>query len=196
MKAGGSERLKGYDVLLTAFTRLMAKGPDSLGLDAATLRDFYDQALPRVYGYFLHRCGGSVQVAEDLTQDTFLAAARELNRGRRIETPIAWIYGIAQHKLLDHYRRQARAERHLTVELDGEHEELALDVGDEDSRERAVAALASVATPQRAALVLCYLDGFSPAEVAAELGKSVAAVNSLLQRGRASFKRAYGEVST
>ena len=43
-------------------------------------------------------------------------------------------------------------------------------------------------------LVLCYLDGFTAAEVGDELGKSTAAVHSLLERGRESFKRAYLEV--
>jgi Sigma-70, region 4 len=50
-----------------------------------------------------------------------------------------------------------------------------------------LAALSAVAASQRAALVLCYLDGFSVPEVAAALGKSTAAVHSLLERGRASF---------
>jgi DNA-directed RNA polymerase specialized sigma24 family protein len=38
---------------------------------------FYDQALPRVHGYFFYRCGGSARVAEDLTQERFLAAVVE-----------------------------------------------------------------------------------------------------------------------
>jgi RNA polymerase sigma-70 factor (ECF subfamily) len=155
-------------------------------------RAFYDEALPRVYGYFLHRCGGSVQVAEDLTQDTFIAAVSELKKGRRVATPIAWIYGIARHKLLDHYRRQERAESPVAFEADELASELVVP-DDARARERAVTALASVAASQRAALVLCYVDGFSMAETAALMGKSVEAVESLLARGRQSFKRAYEE---
>jgi DNA-directed RNA polymerase specialized sigma24 family protein len=41
--------------------------------------------------------------------------------------------------------------------------------------------------------VLCYVDGFSVAEAATVLGTSVEAVESLLARGRQSFKRAYEE---
>jgi RNA polymerase sigma-70 factor, ECF subfamily len=86
-----------------------------LALDPGSFRAFYDDALPRVYGYFLHRCGGSVPVAEDLTQETFLAAVAELKKDKRVATPVAWIYGIARHKLLDHYRRQEGADRPLVV---------------------------------------------------------------------------------
>src|SRR5262249_4239937 len=105
-------------------------------------RAFYDDALPRVYGYFRHRCGGSVRVAEDLTQETFLAAVSELKKGRRVGAPIAWIYGIARHKLLDHYRRQEGAEPPVAFEAD----ELGDDVvvpDDARAHERAVTALAS-----------------------------------------------------
>jgi RNA polymerase sigma-70 factor (ECF subfamily) len=159
-------------------------------------RAFYDDSLPRVYGYFLHRCGGSVQVAEDLTQETFLAAVSELKKGRTVVTPVAWIYGIARHKLLDHYRRQERARRELTLAWNEEEVEDDLVVPDDEvARERAVTALASVAASQRMALVLCYVDGFSVTETAALLGKSVEAVESLLARGRQSFKRTYREGS-
>jgi RNA polymerase sigma-70 factor, ECF subfamily len=184
-------------MLVIAFMQLPAQEAEEeapLGLDPESFRAFYDDALPRVYGYFLHRCGGSVPVAEDLTQDTFLAAVAELKKERRVKTPAAWIYGIARHKLLDHYRRQERDERSVRaareVEVGGEV--LVVDDSD-DGRERAIAALASVAPTQRAALVLCYVDGFSASEAAAMLDRSVEAVESLLARGRQGFRQAYLE---
>jgi RNA polymerase sigma-70 factor (ECF subfamily) len=166
-------------------------------LDAtlAAFTAFYELVLPRVYGYFLHRCGGSVQVSEDLTQETFLAAVAELKKGKLVRTPIAWIFGIARHKLLDHYRRQERSERGLELTgLTDQIEDPLVVADDEDAHERATAALGSVAASQRAALVLCYVDGFSVRETAGILGKGEEAVESLLARGRASFRRAYAGV--
>jgi RNA polymerase sigma-70 factor (ECF subfamily) len=177
------------EISAPAAERALDTSPDAF-------RAFYEEALPRVYGYFLHRCGGSVQVAEDLTQETFLAAVAELKKGQRVRAPIAWIYGIARHKLLDHYRGQERLERGLG--LAGQADELEDELvvpDDEEARERATAALASVAASQRAALVLCYVDGFSVREAACILGKGEEAVESLLARGRASFKRAYLEAA-
>jgi RNA polymerase sigma-70 factor, ECF subfamily len=165
-----------------------------LGLDAGSFGRFYEDALPRVYGYFVHRCGGSAATAEDLTQDTFLAAVAELKKERRVVTPTQWIYGIARHKLLDHYRRQERQDRPFTVTTTLEEPDDELIIEDEQrARDGAVAALAAVAASQRAALVLCYVDGYSVPEAAQLLGKSVEAVESLLARGRQSFKRAYRE---
>lgn len=173
-------------------TTLMALPREDEGLaplDATTFPAFYAEALPRIYGYFLHRCGGSVAVAEDLTQEAFVAAVAELRGGRRVDAPLPWLYGIARHKLVDHYRRESRLGRTLSSLTVTE-----LSDGDRSGveRERTSLALAAVPAAQRAVLVLCYLDGFTAAEIATALGKSRAAVHSLLERGRASFKRAYG----
>jgi RNA polymerase sigma-70 factor (ECF subfamily) len=179
-------------VFPTVFTTLANPGVKPLGLDPDAFRAFYEDALPRIYGYLLHRSGGNPGLAEDLTQETFLAAVSELKKGRCIETPLPWVYGIARHKLLDHYRRQARTERSLTVDIPlGDDPELDQDAL--DTRNRVTTALAAVATSQRTTLVLHHLYGFSVLEVAGVLGKSVEAVESLLARGRASFKRAYRE---
>jgi len=163
-----------------------------LRADPESLRSFYGETLPAVYGYLLHRCGGSAATAEDLTQETFLAAVAELRKGCEIDNPPAWVIGIARHKLLDHYRREARSER--MVELpDGDGGDLP-DDHDGEARDRTIAALALVPPAQRAALVLRHLDGYSVPEVAGLLGRSVEAVESLLARGRSSFRRAYVEV--
>ena len=178
---------------LSAISETKPTRPRPLGPDPDSFRSFYDAMLPQVYGYLLHRCSGSVSTAEDLTQETFLAAVAELRKGREIDNPPAWVIGIARHKLLDHYRRQARVERVVTLD-DDEGADLPADRG-EAAREQTVAALALVPAAQRAALVLRHLDGYSVPEVAGLLGRSVEAVESLLARGRVSFRRAYLEVS-
>jgi RNA polymerase sigma-70 factor (ECF subfamily) len=179
-----------------ASMELLVEETRALDPDPEAFSGFYEEALPRVYGYFLHRCGGSVPLAEDLTQETFLAAVAELKKGRRVEAPIRWIYGIARHKLLDHYRRRERLEHAPALIPDVDQDETSLDENALDAHDRAVAALAAVAASQRAVLVLCYLDGFSVQEIASALGKSTAAVHSLLERGRASFKSAYLETAS
>jgi RNA polymerase sigma-70 factor, ECF subfamily len=79
--------------------------------DPEVFRAFYEETLPGIYGYFLHRCGGMDSIAEDLTQETYLAAVRELRRGREVDNPTGWLYGIARHKLLDYYRQAGEIQR-------------------------------------------------------------------------------------
>jgi RNA polymerase sigma-70 factor (ECF subfamily) len=145
-----------------------------------------------VYGYLRARCGGSVSVAEDLTQETFTAAVRWINEGGRVDAPLPWVVGIAKRKLLDHFRREERLQRRLVLAWDAGRAEDPPPWSN-SMRELAIAALAAVPVAQRAALTLRYLDGCSVQEVATELGKSIHATESLLARGRESFKRAYAE---
>ena len=44
--------------------------------DQAGFRDWYELALPRVYRYLLARCGGDADLAEELTQQTFVEGVR------------------------------------------------------------------------------------------------------------------------
>jgi RNA polymerase sigma-70 factor, ECF subfamily len=162
-----------------------------LTLDRHGFAEVYEQSLPAIYGYFLHRCGGSAATAEDLTQETFVAAVAELRRGTGVQRPLPWLYGIARHKLLDHYRRNERAAQRLSDDPQIDPRDTSLD--DESSRGRAIEVLARIAPAQRAALVLRHMDGLSVPEVAAELGRSVEATESLLSRGRESFRRAFRE---
>ena len=62
-----------------------------------------------------------------------------------------------------------------------------------DQRDRVLAALDRLPATQRAALLLAYADGLSVREIGRTLGRSEKAVESILTRGRAGFRSAYGE---
>ncbi|MEA2528809.1 MAG: hypothetical protein QOG89_453 [Thermomicrobiales bacterium] len=180
----------------TAVAMAVSQYEGTLG-DPAAFGDFYDETLPRIYGFFLHRVGGNVGAAEDLTQETYLSAVRELKRGRIGADPVRWLFGIARHKLLDHYRRQGRDQGFVVPWYDGIENDvslLSLDPDLDGDRARVVDALGRLPTDQQAVMALRYLDGWSVPEVASALGRSVHAVESLLARGRAGFKRALSEV--
>ena len=153
----------------------------------------YRRALPQVYGYLLPRCGSAV-VAEDLTAETFMAAVAAVRQGRAPvgEVTVAWLVGVARHKLADHWRRTAREHRGLAaVAVLAEDAD---DPWDEHlDAQVAHAALARLPGPQRAALTLRYLDGLPVVEVAKYLGRSEHATETLLVRARAALRRIYRE---
>ena len=152
------------------------------------LLELYDEALPHVYGYLLARCGDRT-VAEDLTAETFLAAVAAIRKPDVPALSIAWLIGVARHKLADHWRRAEREERGLRV-LDGEPMcEDPWDVAVDVIRARAV--LAELGAHHRAALTLRYLDGLPVGEVASHLGRTLHATEALLVRARNAFRRAY-----
>lgn len=151
----------------------------------------YRAALPQVYGYLLPRCG-SVAVAEDLTAETFMAAVVAVGQGQLREVTVAWLIGVARHKLVDHWRRVARERRGLAA-VEQEPDD-ADDPWDEVlDTQAAHSALLRLSVPQRLALTLRYLDGLSVPEVAEHLGRSVHATETLLVRARAALRRVYEE---
>ena len=152
----------------------------------------YRVALPQVYGYLLPRCG-SVAVAEDLTAETFTAAVAACRQGTLPEVTVAWLIGVARHKLVDHWRRQAREQRNLTT-FEEDAEALDDPWGDWLDAEAAHAALARLSAQHRMALTLRYLDGLPVAQVAEHVGRSVHATETLLVRARAALRRVYENV--
>lgn len=162
--------------------------------DPREFRAFYDRALPQVYSYLINRCGGVRALAEDLTQETFEAAIKTIGNGNGTAVSVAWLIGVARHKILDHYRRTGREDRKLSRFSDqtSEPDELLVWEG-EASRDKALAALELLPSNQRSAMVLRYFDDLSVPDIAKAMRKSVHAVESLLARGREGFKRFYLE---
>ena len=155
----------------------------------AALLALYDVALPQVYGYLLPRCGGPA-VAEDLTAETFLAAVDAVQRKTVPTITVAWLVGVARHKLVDHWRRVGREERRVAAVASAVSEsddpwDAVLDA----SRARSV--LDELGPHHRAVLSLRYLDGLSVPEVADVLGRTVHATEALLVRAREAFRRTY-----
>lgn len=149
------------------------------------LIDLYDAALPDVYGYLLSRCGSAV-IAEDLTSETFLAAVDAVKRGAVDELTVAWLIGVARHKLVDHWRRHGRERELPEPPTDA--------VDDWDVRLDQLAAhatLAELGPHHRSALTLRYLDGLPVREVAACLGRTEGATEVLLVRAKAAFRARY-----
>ena len=153
---------------------------------STAVMELYELGVHDVYGYLVRRCMNAA-TAEDLTAETFLAAARAAHMGAT-ELNVPWLIGTARHKLIDHWRRDTRQREAL--------EEL-WDAGDEvdDSNEPVEAmhvhhVLAELPPHHRAALTLRYMDGLPVPAVAAHLDRSIHATESLLVRAKASYRHA------
>jgi RNA polymerase sigma-70 factor (ECF subfamily) len=148
--------------------------------DTGPVAAIYHRALPHVYGYLLSRCG-DVSLAEDLAAETFMAAVDGAAKPDPPLITVPWLIGVARHKLADHWRRSAREESTRAAATQARAGAALDDPWDEWlDTEAAYAALRSLSAPQRAALTLRYLDGLPVADVAAHLGRSLHATETLL----------------
>ena len=180
----------GTRVTITSGTpRELPQTLDALVRDPVAFRHWYDLTMPRVYRYLLARAG-EAWLAEELTQQTFVDALHNRRRFDGRSDVVTWLCAIGRNKLVDHYRRAGReADRHHR--LVAVHQDSAGPSTFEE-RDAIHSALAQLPHDQRLALIFRYLDQMTVREVASQLHRSEKATESLLSRGRESFRQAYG----
>ncbi len=117
--------------------------------------------------------------AEDIAQEAFLAAVRNLDRFDRKRPFGPWLHRIVVNRAIDWAR--ARALRRETAEAESSDE---FDTGDLGTFSEGVAAgLASLKPEHRAVIVLRYLLEYTPGEIAELLDVPRGTINSRLRRG-------------
>lgn len=159
----------------------------------ARLVALYDASMPEVYGYLASRCG-SATVAEDLTSETFLAAADAVDRAIVPDLTVGWLIGVARHKLVDHWRRREREDRLLAAV---ESEPSADDDPWDAQLDLLVAhrVLDRLGAHHRGALTLRYLDELPVRQVAECLDRTEGATEVLLVRARKAFRTVYDDLT-
>ena len=117
--------------------------------------------------------------AEDIAQEAFLAAVRNLDRFDRKRPFGPWLHRIVVNRSIDWAR--ARALRREAAEVESGDE---FDTGDLGTFSEGMAAgLASLNPEQRAVIVLRYLLEYTPGEIADLLDVPRGTINSRLRRG-------------
>lgn len=161
--------------------------------DAAAFAAIYDAYAPRVR-QFLRRQAVDAELAEELSQKTFMKIIEALPRYRQRGLPFgAWVFRVARNTLIDH-RRTA----HPAVSLDAADELPATrfsDAGDpafaaerDDDSIRLRAALDRLPADQREVLVYRFFAELSPAETASAMGRSCGAVRVLQHRALVNLR--------
>ena len=125
--------------------------------------------------------------AEDAAQQTFLSAYRGLLAGQEPREASAWLGTIARNEC--RARLRSRSTEPLTLVTEPSADETQREVGRRAEAEALCAALAELPPQQRDAIVLREFYGLSYMEVAAALGLTGAAVESLLFRSRRSLQQ-------
>ena len=160
--------------------------------DGQAVRWLLDEVAPVVYGFIYARVGGNQHMAEDLLQDTLLEAMRGAGTFRGEAAATTWACAIARRRLARFYeseRRRETAQRSLRLVPGGAGDPADALVNRQDEVVRALGRLPAL---QRQALVLKYMEDLSVEDIAKELNRGRIQVQSLLQRGRESLRRALG----
>ncbi len=129
----------------------------------------------------LRRMGAQGALADDLAQDSFLAAFEQIGEFRGEGTFQAWVKRIAARLYVKRWRKDARAAAMVpppeTPDAAGLGEGGAADRIDLDE------ALRALSHAERMCVCLCYGGGLSHAEAAAALNSPLGTVKSHVKRG-------------
>ncbi len=138
-----------------------------------------------VYQY-AYRLAGSVQDAEDLTQQVFLIAQRKIGQLRKIDAAGSWLFAILRNCFLrDRRRRRPILAGDLDLDVNLIPEEGLPERGDGDRLQQALNRLPDAF---RLVVVMFYFEEYSYREIADQLEMPIGTVMSRLARARGQLR--------
>lgn len=142
----------------------------------------------RLYAFVLGLLGDA-NAAEDVLQETNLAATERLEEAAGIADFSGWLFGVARHQVQEHRRRQARQRLRFSDDLvEVLADELAVATNDLPPRQRALrGCLDDLPSQQRDLILRRYDPGVSVQRLAADLNRTTAVISQTLYRIRLSL---------
>jgi RNA polymerase sigma-70 factor (ECF subfamily) len=156
--------------------------------DEAAFRLLVERHIDRAFGIAL-RLLGSRADAEDVVQDTMLKVWTHRGRWEHGRAKFStWLYRVVTNRCIDLHRRP----RTVNVDAVPEPADLKPDAISTMQREEVTklleTAMQRLPEQQRVAVILSYHENMSNGEIAEVMSTTVAAVESLLKRGRQQLR--------
>jgi len=149
-----------------------------------------------LYAYLHRRLAPRIELAEDLLHEVFVTAFESIDNLREPSALRSWLYGIARHKVEDHYRKVLRDAipsndtEAVASAVEADFEQL---LDDERLVQKIRHVMAELEEDYRTVLRWRYWEQRSTREMAAQLDRTVKAIERLLARARIQFKRRWNE---
>ena len=138
---------------------------------------------------FVRRHAASDSEAEEITQSVFAQAAARLDPVKPgSPPPLAWLYTVAQRRLIDAARRRTRM---ATLPLRAASEQAAQPEYGAEVAAALRKALAALPSAQREVVILRLVEGRRFAEIAERVGATEAACKMRFLRGLASVREVF-----
>ncbi|HJZ70262.1 MAG TPA: RNA polymerase sigma factor [Vicinamibacterales bacterium] len=167
---------------------------DVLRRDRKAAAEFVERYADRIFAYVSHRLAPNTDLVEDVVQEVFLVGLERLHTFGGHSPVLHWLLGIARHKVEDLFRARLRAPDAFP---DGDETspilstEPRFDESIDRSRvqERTRRILQRLPAAYSTALLWRYWESRSAREMAAQTGRTEKAIERLLARARAEFRR-------
>ncbi|MDT5014386.1 MAG: polymerase sigma-70 factor, subfamily [Mycobacterium sp.] len=161
----------------------------------ATFNGFYDEHAAALFRY-ARRLTGDAARAQDVVQETLIRAwqhpevASDSERSAR-----SWLFTVARHMIIDE-SRTLRFRREVSTPDDADAVERACPDGVNDALDRMLIgeALARLTSQHRAVIQRSYIQGWTTAQIAADLGIADGTVKSRLHYALRALRHALREM--
>lgn len=137
---------------------------------------------------FIYRYTRNREDAEDLTQDTFVKAFRNLHRYDSKYSFSTWLYTIARRTAYNHFRDRKPTEA-MEYDIAASSDTPDVEAAREDEKSWVWRAAQNLKPDFREALSLKYIDDLSIEEISKIMGKSQTNVKIILFRARNQLKK-------
>ena len=129
---------------------------------------------------------------DELVQDTFMSCLKHLPLFRGESSIWTWMVRIAQHEVADYYRRKYAKKVIQTLSV-SEIEDLPEIESSVEISYEVKSVLKKMSATSQELLQKKYIDRQRVASIAAEFGRSVKSIESLLFRARVEFRELYAK---
>ena len=153
---------------------------------------FYDQYVEKIYRFIFLKIN-SPEVSQDLTAETFTRFWKQLESATEIANPRAFVYSVARHLVIDHYRKG----KFETIEIENiqvqdqspnleQKEILSSDIKD------LKASLRNLSEDYQDAIIWYYLDEFTIAQISEMMNKTENATRVTIHRALNALRAQIG----
>lgn len=164
--------------------------------DASVFPELYEALSERLFAFFFYQTGSS-EIAEELTQDTFIKIFSKIDQLDDPKKFFGWIMTIARNEFKMMIEKAETRVKDLTIkEKEGDESMLdslpnSLDRESLQTLLEVRETLTKLDAEDRELILLADHQGLSYEEIAETLGVSVSATRSRLHRARDEFKKHY-----
>jgi RNA polymerase sigma-70 factor, ECF subfamily len=159
--------------------------------DRVAFGQLYDRYARMVHGILLARV--PPREVEDLVQEVFLAALRELHSLRDLSRFSAWLAAITRNRANDHYRKSGPEAALTEPVAEDQTESPASGHGGEQAASRILTVIRDLPEAYREPLILRLVEGMTGPEIAARTGLKHGSVRVNLCRGMQLLREKLGE---
>jgi RNA polymerase sigma-70 factor, ECF subfamily len=179
-----------------------------IGRDATAVEELYEAHVDGLYAFVFYRVGRDAAMAEDVVQETFMAALGRLDEYDAARGALrGWLCTLSRNIIRRHLAHHPR-----TRELDARWQRIDATLGElfaaldgaplsdelvarQETRDLVSMTVANLPEHYRSVLEQKYVGGRTLEEMAGELELSVDAIKSLLARARRAFRETFSTLS-